>query len=115
MTNAAAIAVFRLARIVLSPLIRMAILYVLAKLVAASVFGWNATSSLDLQGVEKMWLLSAKPPRARKTCDYCNGGFGCAQPNYPFCKPACKQAYNEAVYRPPDQYELPLHKPPDAN
>lgn len=36
-----------------------------------------------------------------------------ARPNKPYCSARCKAAYNEAVYRPPEQYELPFHKPPD--
>ena len=31
-----------------------------------------------------------------------------------FCKLACKEAYIAKIYKPPDQYELPLQKPPDT-
>lgn len=61
------------------------------------------------------WLLKYKPPRAKQTCNYCNSHqWGLARPNFPFCKLSCKQAYNTAVYRPPEQYELYLSKPPDT-
>jgi len=41
----------------------------------------------------------AKPPRTRRTCKYCNGNFGLVRPHFPFCKAACKEAYNRAVFR----------------
>jgi len=41
----------------------------------------------------------AKPPRTKHTCKYCNGSFGLVRPNFPFCKAACKEAYNQAVFR----------------
>jgi len=41
----------------------------------------------------------AKPPRTKHTCKYCNGGFGLVRPNFPFCKAACKEAYNQTVFR----------------
>lgn len=58
------------------------------------------------------WLFK-KYPRTKRTCDFCNGSFGLARPNMPFCSAACKEKYRQALFRPPDQYELPLDKPPD--
>jgi hypothetical protein len=39
-----------------------------------------------------------KPPRELKRCHYCNNGFGLTRPNYPFCKPDCKEAFSQAFY-----------------
>ena len=61
------------------------------------------------------WLFTNKPPRSKKRCDYCNTTrFGLARPNFTFCSPRCFEAFNEAIFRPPDQFELPLFKPPDT-
>jgi hypothetical protein len=58
------------------------------------------------------WLFK-KYPRGKKTCDYCNTTrWGLARPNFPFCSPVCKQAYQEAVYRPPDELVTLLPYPP---
>lgn len=59
-------------------------------------------------------LLFRKAPRSKATCNYCDGGFGLARPNWPFCTRRCKESFDKAVFRPPDQFELPLHKPPDV-
>jgi len=45
----------------------------------------------------------SKPPRRLKRCQYCNNGFGLTRPNYPFCKPKCKEAFSAAVNRPPNE------------
>lgn len=63
-----------------------------------------------------MWLLRNRPIEPKR-CDYCNGGFGLMRRRSvrgTFCKLQCESMYLDAVYRPPDQYELPLYKPPDA-
>lgn len=59
-----------------------------------------------------------KAPRSRgNTCDYCNtdkfglGGFN-NRVNI-FCGVWCQAWYIHCVYTPPEQYELPLHKPPE--
>jgi len=41
----------------------------------------------------------SKPPRERKRGHHCKNGFGLTRPNYPFCKPECKEAFS----RPPDE------------
>lgn len=60
-----------------------------------------------------MDLLFKKAPRAKQTCNYCNSSrWGLARPNWPFCKKKCKEAFKEATERPPDQFEMPLLRPP---
>jgi hypothetical protein len=61
--------------------------------------------------LSEFWLFR-KYPRAKRTCDYCEGTFGLARPNFPFCRFACRQAFNEAVYRPPDELVTLLRYPP---
>lgn len=64
-------------------------------------------------------LYRHKSPRSRgSTCDYCNTSkFGLAAYNNrvnTFCGPYCEAWYFHCQQvRPPDQFELPLHKPPD--
>jgi hypothetical protein len=62
-----------------------------------------------------MWLLKPKPPRAKTTCNYCNKGFGLTRPNYPFCKPACRESFNKAVYGPPDELVTLLRYSPEGD
>lgn len=40
------------------------------------------------------WLFR-KPPRQKKVCLHCKGGFGLTRPNYPFCSPKCKQEHQK--------------------
>lgn len=57
-----------------------------------------------------------KPPRQKSTCNFCNTTrFGLERPNAPFCSLYCKAWFANCTehYKPPNQYELPLHKPPD--
>lgn len=57
-----------------------------------------------------MSLWKKRYPRAKPRCKRCDTTrWGLARPNFPYCSPVCK-----AADKPPDQFELPLHKPPDA-
>ncbi len=63
-----------------------------------------------------MWLFKAKPPRAKRVCNFCGGMFGLARPNFPYCSPYCV-AWDEnmkrpELARPPDQFQLPMLLPP---
>jgi hypothetical protein len=65
----------------------------------------SSTNSEATMSVVDFLFRPAKPPRTKHTCKYCNGNFGLARPNFPFCKAACKEAYNQAVILEPEPSE----------
>jgi hypothetical protein len=69
------------------------------------------------------WLLQvhpkiAKPPRAKKSCDYCGTdklGLGIrGNMRNAFCGVNCEASFINCVYRPPDELVTLLRYPPDS-
>ena len=77
----------------------------------SSSTNWEATMSV-VNWLFRKQFGPAKPPRTKHTCKYCNGSFGLVRPNFPFCKVACKQAYNQAVAKPALSPPAPPAPPP---